>query len=224
MAEVAVMKFNRFEVVLGTYVEEIFGQSRMGYSMSDATDFYDMIEWSKKGGYQGSIISFYDYANGRVYTPFQKQRNVLYGKPVYLKNSFWFLQGDYNSGKITLFRYLPDKAPERITQLNIADVDPYNLRIVGEDVYLASEDDEFVCYYPENFRFSKNPNESVSTIADGKVYLSAWIEEGWDDENDCATEEYKYYEKVVVRDFNGTVLSETIGCLQQRLDGTWWIA
>ena len=58
-----------------------------------------MIEWSKKGGYQGSIISFYDYNNGKVYEPFQKQRNVLYGPPVYLKNSFWFLQGDYNSGK-----------------------------------------------------------------------------------------------------------------------------
>ena len=33
-------------------------------------------------------------------------------------------------------------------------------------------------------------------IADQKVYLSAWVEEGWDDENDCETEEYNYYEKV----------------------------
>ncbi|BFK51096.1 hypothetical protein I2200191F5_03550 [Blautia wexlerae] len=107
--KVIVIKLNRFEVVSGKYIEEISGQSRIGYSMSDTTDFYDMIEWSKKGGYQGSIISFYDYNNGKIYEPFQKQRNVLYGPPVYLKNSFWFLQGDYNSGKITLFRYLPDK-------------------------------------------------------------------------------------------------------------------
>ena len=49
-----------------------------------------MIEWSKKGGYQGATISFYDYNNGKVYEPFQKQRNVLYGIPVYLKKSFWF--------------------------------------------------------------------------------------------------------------------------------------
>lgn len=218
------MKFKRFEVVSGTYVEKIPGQLRMGYSMSDTTDFYDMIEWSKMGGYQGSTISFYDYADGKVYMPFQKQRNVLYGKPVYLKNYFWFLQGDYNSGKITLFKYLPDEIPEMVTQLNIADVDPYNLCIIGEDVHITSEDDEFVCYYPEYFRISKNPNEGVTMIADGKVYLSAWIEEGWDDENNCATEEYKYYEKVIVKDFYGTVLSETIGCLQQHSDGTWWIA
>ena len=66
------MKLNRFEVVTGRYIEEIPGQSRIGYAMSDATDFYDMIEWSKKGGYQGSTISFYDYNNGKVYEPFQK--------------------------------------------------------------------------------------------------------------------------------------------------------
>ncbi len=192
--------------------------------MSDTTDFYDMIEWSKKGGYQGSTISFYDYDNGKVYEPFPKQRNVLYGKPVYLKNSFWFLQGDYNNGKITLFKYIPATQPESIIQLNIEDVDPYNLRIIGEDVYITSEDDKFACYYPENFRFPKNSNESVMLIADKKVYLSAWVEEGWDDEKDCATEEYKYYEKVIVRDFKGNVLSETIGSLQQHSDGTWWIA
>ena len=98
--KVIVIKLNRFEVVSGKYIEEISGQSRIGYSMSDTTDFYDMIEWSKKGGYQGSIISFYDYNNGKIYEPFQKQRNVLYGPPVYLKNSFWFLQGDYNSCKL----------------------------------------------------------------------------------------------------------------------------
>lgn len=218
------MKFNHFEVVSGTYIEEILGQSRIGYSMSDTTDFYDMVEWSKKGGYRGSTISFYDYDNGRIYEPFPKQRNVLYGKPVYLKNYFWFLQGDYNKGKITLFRYLPDEMPEMITQLNITDVNPYNLRIIGEDVHITSEDDDFVCYYPESFRFSKNPNEGVTMIGDGKVYLSAWVEEGWNDENDCATEEYKYYEKVIVRDFNGNVLSEEIGSLNQRLDGTWWIS
>ncbi len=218
------MKFKHFESVRGTYVEEISGQSRIGYSMSDTADYYDMIEWSKKGGYQGSTLSFYDYVNGKVYMPFQRQRNVLYGKPVYLKNYFWFLQGDYNKGKITLFKYRPDEIPEMITQLNIADVNPYNLCIIGEDAHIISEDDEFVCYYPERFQFSKNPNESVTIIADGKVYLSAWIEEEWDNENNCATEKYKYYEKVIVRDFNGTILSETIGCLQQHSDGTWWIA
>ena len=41
------MKLNRFEVVTGRYIEEILGQSHIGYAMSDTTDFYDMIEWSR---------------------------------------------------------------------------------------------------------------------------------------------------------------------------------
>lgn len=219
------MKLNRFEVVSGRYIEEISGQSRIGYSMSDTIDFYDMVEWLEKGGYPGSTISFYDYDNGKVYEPFPKQRNVLYGPPVYLKSSFWFLQGDFNSGEITLYKYLPDRIPELIVQFNIADVNLYNLCVIGEDdVYVTSEDDEFISYYPESFSFSKEPNEHVCMIADGKVYLSAWIEEGWDDENDCETEEYKYYDKVIVRDFKGNMLSEMLGSLQQHADGTWWIA
>lgn len=219
------MKFNHFESVTGRYVEEIAGQSRIGYSMSDdTTDFYDMIEWAKKGEYQGSTVSFYDYSNGKIYEPFQKKQNVLYGRPVYLKNGFWFLQGDYNTGKMTLFQYMPGEIPRAVTHLRIADIDLYRLRIVGEEVHIVSEDDAFACYYPERFGFSKSGNESVSMIADGEVYFSAWVEEGWDDENDCATEAYRYYEKVVVRDFDGNVLSETPGCMQQRPDGTWWIA
>lgn len=224
VSEGIIMKFNRFEVVSGTYIEEITGQSRIGYAMSDTVDFFDMVDLAQKGEYNGSIISFYDYANGKIYRPFQKRRNVLYGKPVYLQGRFWFLQGDYNTGKITLLKYIPNEIPEMVTQLNISDVDAYNLRIIGEDVHIVSENDEFVCYYPEHFRFAKEVNEDVSIIADGKVYFSAWVEEGWDDENDCAAEDYKYYEKVIVKDFAGNVLSDALGCLQQRPDGTWWMA
>lgn len=177
------MKINRFETALGRCVEDIAGQYHIGYSMSDLTDFYEMDEYLKNGGYQGSTISFYDYDTGKIYEPFQKQRNVLYGKPVYLKDCFWFLQGDYDNGKITLFMYVPDKEPEIITQLDLADADRYNLQIIGEDIHIIS-----------------------------------------DDENDCETDEYKYYEEVVVRDFNGNVLSAEVGCLQQHSDGTWWIA
>ena len=71
------MKLNRFEVVTGRYIEEIPGQSRIGYVMSDATDFYDMIEWSKKGGYQGSTLSFYDTIMVKFMNHF-KNRKMCY--------------------------------------------------------------------------------------------------------------------------------------------------
>ena len=119
------MKLNRFETVSGTYIEKISGQSRIGYSLSDSMDFYDIIEHSKKGDYHGSVISFYDYENGKVYEPFSKQRNVSYGHPIYSNHCFWLLQGDYNQGIYTLYRYLPGEIPQMVTQINAADVNPY---------------------------------------------------------------------------------------------------
>ena len=62
----------------------------------------------KKGGYQGSIISFYDYNNGKFMNHFKTEECIIWPTCLF-KEFFWFLQGDYNSGKITLFRYLPDK-------------------------------------------------------------------------------------------------------------------
>lgn len=167
------------------------------------------------------IYGWSDYGGESSYQPGYRLENMMW---MTLLVYDYIIPGDYNSGKITLFRYLPDKIPELIIQFNIADVDLYNLRIIGEDIYITSEDDEFVSYYPESFRFPTTLNESVRMIVDGKVYLSAWVEEGWDDDNNCATEEYKYYEKMIVRDFKGNVLSETIGSLQQHPDGTWWIS
>ena len=66
--------------------------------------------------------------------------------------------------------------------------------------------------------------ESVIFIEDGKVYIEAWIEEGWDDENNCATDDYKYYDKIIVKDFAGNKISEEVGCLNKGPDGNWWIS
>ena len=51
----------------------------------------------------------------------------------------------------------------------------------------------------------------------------AWVEEGWDEEKDRVTDAYRYYDKVIVRDLRGTVLSEEVGALYQAADGAWWI-
>ena len=45
-----------------------------------------------------------------------------------------------------------------------------------------------------------------------------------DEKKDCATESYQYYCKVIVKDYNGNILSEEVGALYQAADGTWRIA
>ena len=63
----------RFKEVNGLYIEKIYGQDRLAFAMSDTSDLYDLIEFAERGGYQGSVIKFYDFENGNVYTPFQRK-------------------------------------------------------------------------------------------------------------------------------------------------------
>ena len=214
----------KFKSVNGKYIEKIYGQDRLAFAMSDNEDLYDLIAWSERGGYQGAVLYFYDFETGDVYQPFEKKRNVVYSRPEFADGYYYFLQGDYDAKTVVLYRYFPDDLLAPVVTLPLDDVDLYNLRIVGNPVHIISQNEELRCYYPEVFSFPLEPNETVCFIEDGRVYIEAWIEEGWDDENDLATDEYNYYHKVVVKDFHGNLISEEIGALGQAADGTWWMS
>lgn len=214
----------KFKKTEGKYIEKIVGQDKLAYAMSDHEDFYDLIEWSKRGGYQGSVISFYDFETGDVYQPFEKKKNVVYSPPAFADGFYYFLQGDYDEDMVTLYRYYPNTTLKPVVALKMDEIDLYNLNIVGNPVHIISQDDIFRCYYPKAFSFPLKPNESVLLIEDDRVYIEAWIEEGWDDENDCATDKYNYYNKVITKDYHGNILSEEVGALHQSADGTWWIS
>ena len=214
----------RFKEVNGKYIEKIYGQDRLAFAMSDNEDLYDLIAWSERGGYQGAVLYFYDFETGDVYQPFEKKKNVVYSRPEFADGYYYFLQGDYDAKTVVLYRYFPDDLLAPVVTLPLDDVDLYNLRIVGNPVHIISQNEELRCYYPEAFSFPLEPNETMCFIEDGRVYIEAWIEEGWDDENDRATDEYNYYHKVVVKDFHGNLISEEIGALGQAADGTWWMS
>jgi hypothetical protein len=214
----------KFKSVNGKYIEKIYGQDRLAFAMSDNEDLYDLIAWSERGGYQGAVLYFYDFETGDVYQPFEKKRNVVYSRPEFADGYYYFLQGDYDAKTVVLYRYFPDDLLAPVVTLPLDDVDLYNLRIVGNPVHIISQNEELRCYYPEVFSFPLEPNETVCFIEDGRVYIEAWIEEGWDDENDQATDEYNYYHKVVVKDFHGNLISEEVGALGQAADGTWWMS
>lgn len=103
------------------------------------------------------------------------------------------------------------------------ELDLYNLDLIGDRIHVISQNETFRCYYPEKISFPRQPHETVCFIEDQKIYFEAFVEEGWDDENECATDDYNYYDKVVVRDFEGNQISEQKGSLYQAADGTWWI-
>ena len=149
---------------------------------------------------------------------------MLYSDPVFADGNYYFLQGDFNNKIISLYRFLPGEVLDVVTTLSSDEVNLYNLRIVGNPVWIISQGDHFESYYPEKISFDLEPEESVEFIDNKQVYIDKWVEEGWDNENDCATDEYKYYDKIVIRDYAGNLISEEVGSLHQAPDGTWWVS
>jgi hypothetical protein len=216
----------RFNKVEGIAIDKIYGQERFGYALSDSTDFYDLIEWAKRGGYQGSELSIYDFETGNVYKPFEKRKNVVYGAPVYIDGFLYFLQCDYDRKNITLYKYISEQVLEKVTELNMEKVNLYNLKIIGDPLYIISQDaeDGFRCYYPAGISFPLDEHESVILIEDGQVYLEKWTEEGRGKEKNCAADAYKYSNKTIIKDFAGNTILEEVGCLNKSSDGNWWIS
>ena len=214
----------KFKNVEGTYIEKIEGQERFAYSQSDSIEFYELMEIAEKSEHPGSVIKFYDFITGDVYCPFQKKKNTVFGKPAYSNGLCYFLKADCDEQVIVLYCYYPDKILEVVKEFDIKSVNMYNLGIIGNSIHVVSQDDTFECYYPEKFSFPSGEHESVIFIDDGIVYCQKWIEDGWDDMRNCQTSEYKCYDKIIQRDFNGTVISEETGSLVQNTDGTWWIS
>lgn len=150
-----------FKEIEGRYIEKIIGQDRLAFAHSDTGDLYNLIEWSKAGEYQGSVIMFFDFNSGNVYKPFAVKRNVVYSNPVYADGFYYFLQGDYDEKKIVLYRYLPDEILETVTELSTEDINLYNLCIVGNPVHIISQEDNFECYYPEKYPSRWSPMNTL---------------------------------------------------------------
>lgn len=215
----------RFEKTTGRYIEKIYGQERLAYAHTDSSDLFDLVEWAERGGYPGSVIMFYDFTNGKVYKPFRKKKNTAYANPAYSNGYYWILQGDYGKKKVTLFRYLPGERPEVVTEFDTDGVKLYNLQIIGDPVYVISQDMETAeCYYPVHFSIKKESNQSLTLIEENKAYLEEWVEEGWDEENDCASEDYRFYTRLVVKDWQDNELSRGVGAIFQSPDGSYWIS
>ncbi len=216
------MKINRGSKVAGFYFEMVPGQHRFAFGRSDSEDFYDMKNRLSAGGYQGLTIRFMDVETGTVYEPVVKERNVMYGEAVWFEGYLYFLKGDFNEGRMELLRYLPGGECECVRSFEIDSLDLYNLRLYsGDHVYVTSQNVRLTVYDPVSLSIPMDPHESLMHIEDGKLYLSAWVEEGVSEGR--ITDRYRYYEKLIIKDLDGHTLSEETGSLNRFPDGRWWL-
>lgn len=217
------MKIETFDKVYGEYPQAILGQDRFYNSLSDMESFYEIPDWIEANGYyQGAVIRFYDFDDNKVYTPFDKEKNISYTYAKFKNGFFYFLKVDFNRKVVDFIKYYPKKYLERIVQLPLDGMNLYNLGLEdGYELHICSSDDKFVAYYPEKFELRLKGEQSVLYIDKDKIYLNQWVEEGVS--QNTLTNAYHYYDKLVVVDRQGTLLEERKGNLFQHPNGNWYL-
>ena len=130
------MKINRMAVVQGLNLEPVPGQLRYGCGMTDFEDFYDIAEYVNEKAYLGNQIVFGDYETGEMYTPFEKERNIAYGGVEWIEGYFYFLKADFSKKTVAIMQYRPDWDCKEYFSIGMAEVELYNLRIVGTPIHL----------------------------------------------------------------------------------------
>ncbi|WP_414053219.1 hypothetical protein ACMGE6_06675 [Macrococcus equi] len=213
----------RFPVVDSTYIEDINGQSRFGYGIREWLDLNDAKEiFNNEGYFIGMTLRFFDFVSGETFEPFPVTRNIAYGNVVFHDELFYFLQADFGSNVINLISYYPDQETNVVTTLDMNVMDLDKLKIIGNGVHVVNQKEDFVCYYPESFALQLEDEETVVMMDEDKLYINQWIEEEIDTGDEFP--KYNYYDKLVIKNFEGESLSEEIGYLQQHKDGKWWIS
>lgn len=218
------MKIEVFDNVYGEYLESIFGQDRFYNSLSSMESYYDIPDWIKEHGYyHGDLIRFYDMYDNKTYTPFENEKNITYSYAKYKEGYFYFLRVDFNKYTLELIKYYPEKVLESIVELPLKDMNLYNLGLEdGYELHICSSDINFISYYPKNFELKLTPHQSVIYIDDDKIYVNEWVEEGVVE--DQLTNDYEYYDKLLVMDYDGNVISERKGSLSKYPNGKWYLS
>ncbi|TDM39376.1 hypothetical protein ETI06_09970 [Macrococcoides goetzii] len=217
------MKIYNFSIVGGHYVTTIKGQQQFGFGHSGDGDFSDIKEIiDREGYYKGMTIRFYNLETGEVYEPFQLNQNVTYGDVIFHDGLFYFLQADFNEKVVRLISFYPEKVKKVITNLSMIDIQLNKLMLIGDSVNIVHHGDMFISYYPEQFEIDIDVDDTVVMIDENKVYINQWIEE--EEILEDGQMHYNWYNKLLIKDFAGKLLSEEIGMLQQHNDGSWWLS
>lgn len=108
-------------------------------------------------------------------------------------------------------------------KIPIEEVELYNLSLEdGYEFHICSSSDRFISYYPRKFSIEMEPDQSVLYVDKDRLYINQWIEEGL--EGDAITNDYKYYEKLLVMDLDGNLISERTGSLSLYPNGKWYLS
>ena len=183
-------------------------------------DLYEAEEIFRSGRpLEGNRLCLIHYPEGTVYRPVSPKVGTYLDTPVYLEESIYFLQVDFNEKVIRILRFAcGSKKTDVFQELPLASVkNCYNLQLQTSPLTLTRQGDEdlFEIIWPERTSFALAPHESFFLRAEDRLFFNKWHEEGED-------ASYRYWEETVVRDLTGNLVEVLQGDVCVMPNGELW--
>ncbi|MDO5755362.1 MAG: hypothetical protein Q4P28_03935 [Tissierellia bacterium] len=215
------MKIHRFETITGNFIADLQGQRRFGYRVEGLDAPYDIEVYEELKRPFSSRLLIYDYENQKIYEPFDEDEYMVIADVYFQDDTIYILKVDWLGKKLFLYDYHPEREIKVIWERELLDIHRYNLKLIGPKIHILSWDESVKIYYPMELEYLPEENETVVAI-DDYIYSNCWHEEGFDEENNLAGIEYRYYDELIIRDLKGNIVERKLGCLYLKDDGKYY--
>ncbi|WP_101696283.1 hypothetical protein [Clostridium minihomine] len=211
------MNIKKIEKLSSMPLDKVSGTNDWYFSAEWTGDIYEAEEMLQRGKeFEGSTMHLIHYPDGKVFTPFERKKNVYIQRPIWDQGFIAVLTVDFNSKEISIFHVQPsDCSMQRIANLPLSSVkDCYNMHLSLEplSLYRHGSDGEFELIWPEKVCFQVDASESLVHRDGDVLYFSKWYED------------MDYREEICVRSVHtGEVVRQFPGILYDMPDGTWWL-
>lgn len=211
------MEYKTFHGLEDVYPEKLDGTSEWFYGqVTPCSEAYEVSEY--QGSYIGTRLYIF-HISGKVYVPFQQEKNVFLAPPIYSaeRNSFGILRYDFNKGRIQAYEYIPETEELSIfKEIKMPKTDELRyIRVIKEPFMLVK------CNWNENsvdFLEEKEnhvqleENESLCYVERDVLITQKWIEDP------------DYREEIIYRHADsGKVIKREDGYIVEMPDGKLWI-
>lgn len=144
-------------------------------------DLYEVEECYNLGeDFPGNRLVFFRYPDGEAFSPFNAEKNVFIGQPVYLEKSIGLFRADFDRHLLEIWEYVPEEEHlEKRGEVSMGEItDCCGLRLGVFPLMLIRESGEdFEMLYPEYQYYREDDTETFLYRKDDELFFSSWEED-----------------------------------------------
>lgn len=174
------IKIKKINITENMDFDSIQGTKDWYIARNQTYDAYGALEYIKNGkDYYGDEIFLIHYPDGKIYNPFEKEKNACITNPIINNEIFYFLKTDLIKKVSYIYEYNPIKEDLNLmNEINIGkDNECYNLSLKGMPLTVLQDGEECLqILWPENKKIYTESNEIFLFRDHDNLYFERWYD------------------------------------------------